>query len=90
VKDAEDVLGVVTLGAKEKRGVVGLLGVAPKFRGMGIGTILMSAAEKCFAEHGYTDVQIVTQRINTAACRLYESCEYQIESIDNIFHFWLQ
>ena len=90
VKDAGDILGVVTLGEKEKRGVVGLLGVAPKFRGKGIGTILISAGERCFAEHGYADVQIVTQRANTAACRLYESCEYQIETIDNIFHFWLQ
>jgi dTDP-4-amino-4,6-dideoxy-D-galactose acyltransferase len=90
VKDAGDVLGVVTLGAKEKRGVVGLLGVAPKSRGKGIGTILISAGERCFAEHGYADVQIVTQRANKAACRLYESCEYQIETIDSIFHFRLQ
>ena len=90
VKDGGDVLGVVTLGSKGKRGAVGLLGVEPKSRGMGIGTILISAGERCFAERGYADVQIVTQRSNTAACRLYESCEYQIEAIDNIFHFWLR
>jgi dTDP-4-amino-4,6-dideoxy-D-galactose acyltransferase len=90
VKDAGDVLGVVTLGERKKRGAVGLLGVAPNSRGMGIGTILISAGERCFAEHGYADVQIVTQRANTAACRLYESCEYQVETIDNVFHFWLQ
>ncbi len=89
VRDAGGVLGVVTLGEKEKRGAVGLLGVAPKSRGMGIGTTLMSAAERCFAEHGYSNVQVVTQRANTAACRLYESCEYQVETIDSIFHFWL-
>jgi dTDP-4-amino-4,6-dideoxy-D-galactose acyltransferase len=90
VKDAGDVLGVVTLGEEEKRGTVGLLGVASKSRGMGIGTMLMSAAERCFAEHGYTDVQVVTQRANTRACRLYESCDYQAQTIDNIFHFWLR
>jgi dTDP-4-amino-4,6-dideoxy-D-galactose acyltransferase len=90
VKDAKGLLGVVTLGEKGKRGAIGLLGVVPKSRGMGIGTALISAGEKYFADHGYTDVQIVTQRANTAACRLYESCEYQAETIDNIFHFWLQ
>jgi dTDP-4-amino-4,6-dideoxy-D-galactose acyltransferase len=89
-KHGGDVLGVVTLGGHEKRGAVGLLGVAPKSRGLGIGTALVSAAERCFAEHGYSEVQIVTQRANTAACRLYESCEYQVETVENIFHFWLR
>ena len=90
VKDAGEILGVVTLGGKEKRGAIGLMAVASKLRGMGIGTILVEASERCFADHGYTAVQIVTQRANAAACSLYESCEYRIENIDNIFHFWLQ
>jgi dTDP-4-amino-4,6-dideoxy-D-galactose acyltransferase len=90
VRNAGEMLGVVTLGEKEKRGAIGLMAVSPGSRGMGIGTVLVDSAERCFAEHGYDAVQIVTQRANAAACGLYESRHYQIESIDKVFHFWLQ
>jgi len=89
VKEQNDLLGLITLGTKDGRGDIGLVAVAEHERGKGIGKALVTAADKHFSERGYTLAQVVTQRCNLGACRLYESCGYQIENIENVFHFWL-
>lgn len=89
VKDMGGTCGVVTLGAKEERGDIGLLAVSSRARGRGFGKCLMRAAEKSFIKHGYAEVQVVTQKRNVIACRLYESFGYRVEKIENVYHFWL-
>lgn len=89
VKEGSDLLGVITLGVKGGRADIGLLAVANYARGKGIGRALMTDAGKCFAERGCALAHVVTQRSNLVACRLYESCGYQIENVENVFHFWL-
>jgi len=89
VRDASELLGFITLGTKEERGDIGLLAIAPHARNKRIGKLLMVDAEGCFVEKGYAIAQVVTQRANNEACRLYESCGYRAERIDNVFHFWL-
>jgi dTDP-4-amino-4,6-dideoxy-D-galactose acyltransferase len=89
VKDTTDILGLITLGTKDSRGDIGLVAVSEHARGKGIGRLLVADADSCFAEQGFTVSQVVTQRVNTGACKLYESCGYHIEKIENIFHFWL-
>ncbi|MDH5189734.1 MAG: GNAT family N-acetyltransferase [Gammaproteobacteria bacterium] len=89
VKEDDNLLGMITLGLKNDRGDIGLLAVSSKARGKGIGKCLVMEAGKFFFEHRYINTQIVTQRANMAACRLYESCGYHIERTDNVFHFWL-
>jgi len=89
VKEGNDLLGLITLGVKGERADIGLLAVADYARGKGIGSVLVADADKRFAESGYALAQVVTQRSNLGACKLYESCGYQIENIENVFHFWL-
>ena len=89
VKDMDGTSGVVTLGAKEERGDIGLLAVSSRARGRGLGKLLMRDAEKAFIKHGYAEVQVVTQKRNVVACRLYESFGYRVEKIENVYHFWL-
>lgn len=89
VREHGELLGFITLGAKGGRGDIGLLAVAEQARGKGIGTALVTVADRHFTERGYTQAQVVTQRVNAGACRLYESCGYQIEKVENVFHFWL-
>ena len=89
VKEGSDLLGLITLGVKGDRADIGLLAVADYARGKGIGRALVTDADKRFAERGYALAQVVTQRSNLGACRLYESCGYQIENVENVFHFWL-
>lgn len=90
VKDMDGTCGVVTLGAKEKRGDIGLLAVSSRARGQGLGKLLMRDAEKSFIKHGYAKVQVVTQKRNIIACRLYESFGYNVEKMENVYHFWLK
>jgi len=89
VKEHNDLLGLLTLGTNGDRGNIGLVAVAEHARGKGIGRALVTDADRHFAERGYTHAQVVTQRHNLGACRLYESRGYQIEKIEHIYHFWL-
>lgn len=89
VKEQNDLLGLITLGAKGGRADIGLVAVAEHARGKGVGRALVTDADRHFAQRGYKHVQVVTQRPNLGACRLYESCGYKIENIENVFHFWL-
>jgi dTDP-4-amino-4,6-dideoxy-D-galactose acyltransferase len=89
VKEHNDLLGLITLGIKGDRADIGLLAVAEQARGRGIGRALVTDADWHFAERGYALAQVVTQRCNLGACRLYEACGYKIESVENVFHFWL-
>lgn len=89
IEEGNDLLGLITLGVKGERADIGLVAVADYARGKGVGRALVADADKRFAESGYALAQVVTQRSNLGACRLYESCGYQIEIIENVFHFWL-
>lgn len=83
------IAGMITLGIKNNRGDIGLLAVNPDFRKQKLGTKLIHAAQAYFIEEGLTQVQVVTQKANVAACHLYEKCGFKIEKIENFYHFWL-
>lgn len=89
VKDANHIIGMVTLGEKHGRGDIGLLAVAEGSRGKQLGLHLVRAAQNYFIREGYRIGQVVTQLENKPACRLYEKCGYHIEKIEYFYHFWL-
>lgn len=97
-KIADDVLvikqdgalaAMTTVGHKNQRGDIGLLAVSPTMHGKGYGTQLVKMAQAYFVEKGFEIAQVVTQRQNIPACRLYEKCGFHQESIQNFYHFWL-
>lgn len=88
-KQGEQIVGMITLGQKGDRADIGLLAVDSNYRGKGIGRALMNAAEKEFIAKDFKDGQVVTQKNNTPACGLYESCGYTAEKIESIYHIWL-
>jgi dTDP-4-amino-4,6-dideoxy-D-galactose acyltransferase len=81
--------GMVTLGEKNHRGDIGLLAVNPEARGKKIGTTLVKAAQHYFVTKNYQQSQVVTQKTNLPACRLYEKCGYHGEKTECFFHFWV-
>ena len=89
VKQNNNILGLITLSDQDGFGNIGLVAVAEQAHGKGIGRILVTDADRHLANRGYKHAQVVTQRRNLIACRLYESCGYKINKIENIFHFWL-
>jgi len=87
-KRKDDILGITTIGQKGKHADIGLVAVDENFRGQGIGYDLIHSADSIAFEMGFKEIKVVTQYKNRSACRLYEKCNFSIESITNIYHYW--
>ncbi len=81
--------GMITLGEKNNRADIGLIAIDEHFRGMGIATKLIQAAENVFYKKGYSSLQVVTQGDNFPACKLYESYGFVVEKVEYVYHLWL-
>jgi dTDP-4-amino-4,6-dideoxy-D-galactose acyltransferase len=89
VEEEGRIRGLITLGTVRDRGDIGLVAVDAASRGRRLGQTLVREAQAWFARRGDAVGQVVTQRGNAAACRLYEKCGYEIESVTPFYHFWL-
>jgi dTDP-4-amino-4,6-dideoxy-D-galactose acyltransferase len=69
-------------------GTIGLLAVADRARGVGMGSQLVAAALQFFAEAGCSHVNVVTQGRNHAAQRLYQNCGFRSASMELWYHRW--
>ena len=88
-RENSSITGLVTVGEKGGRADIGLLAVGKGARGRGLGRALVEAALSWGVARKCGEAQVVTQRENVAACRLYESCGYRVERGERVFHFWL-
>lgn len=81
--------GVITLSIKNNKADIGILSVNRTFRGQGIATKLVIAAEY-WAEKvkGKKSIQVVTQAANDIACRFYETCGFRVHKREYVFHWW--
>lgn len=89
IREADQVLGLVTLGGKRGRGDIGLLAVRDTARGKGYGRTLVHSAQRWFGSRGFAASQVVTQGANLAACSLYSSCGFHVETVEYVYHFWI-
>lgn len=88
-KKGKRIIGFVTIGEKRQRANIGLTVVDANYRRKGIGTQLMEAAQSRAREKGFKKIQVVTQKANRQACNFYEKLGFKVESISNVYHFWL-
>ncbi len=89
IQEKNIIVGMVTVGQKNQRGDIGLLAVSPSHLRKGYGSQLVRMAQAYFFKKGIFHVQVVTQKDNHPACRLYEKNYFHVESIQNFYHFWL-
>lgn len=82
-------IGFITMGEKNGRCNIGLIAVDPAFRSEGVGGKLLDAAFDKAVRWGYREMDVVTQMGNIGACRFYEKNGFKLESVVNIYHFWL-
>ncbi len=82
-------VGFITLGEKGGRCNIGLIAVSPEFRTKGIGKKLIESSLKKAGGWGYRKMDVVTQGDNIAACKFYEQLGFKLESVVNVYHFWL-
>jgi dTDP-4-amino-4,6-dideoxy-D-galactose acyltransferase len=87
-KDGAEIVGITTLGKRSEFAEIGLVAVDQSFREQGIGYDLIHYADNAAFDLGYNKIKVVTQLNNSGACRLYEKCNFQTESITNIYHYW--
>jgi dTDP-4-amino-4,6-dideoxy-D-galactose acyltransferase len=80
--------GMVTIAIEGKTGRIGLIAVAERARGQGLGAALLQRAHRDLADRGCTEALVTTQLDNRAACRLYEAAGYQVAGRQNVYHFW--
>lgn len=88
-REENHIIGMVTAGEKNGRGDIGLLAVNSNYLGRGLGVKLVRMAQAYFYKNNFKQVQVVTQKDNIAACKLYEKCDFKLEKIQNFYHFWL-
>lgn len=85
----KEIKGFVTLILHNNTGSISLIAVDEKQRGKSIGKKLLNAALLYFKEKKITNAEIVTQKANIVACRFYESCDFEVKNIVNVYHLWI-
>ena len=82
--------GLVTVRWDEREATIGLVAVDKDVRGHGIGSRILQTMENYLATHTKTEkISVATQYSNIPARRLYEKNGYTVESITNIYHWWM-
>ena len=83
------VAGLVTVSARGPLATIGLISTAAAQRGTGVGMALLAAAQRWADARGAERIEVVTQRENHAACRLYERAGYAAVEHGEHHHFLL-
>lgn len=83
------IIGFATLNKKNSLlADIGLVAVSKKSRGLGVGKQLIQEAILRSEKAGFKEIQVVTQMNNLAAMNLYQSANFKIKEITNIYHLW--
>ena len=85
--EEEKIAGVITIGEKNKRADIGIIAVDNDFRGRNVGSTLIQGAINYSIRHQYSSLQVVTQKMNEAACKFYERCGFSVERLVNVYHY---
>lgn len=73
-----------------KAGRIGLMAVAARVQGRGLGRQLLNASLAWFAQHQLTRVSVVTQGSNLSAQRLYQHGGFFTQFVQMWYHHWEQ
>lgn len=89
IEEAGTLNGFVSIKYRDGEAVIGLIAVAPKQRGMGLGRRLMEKAEQAALERGCRRLSVATQRDNVEACWFYGKLGMELQSSTDIYHAWI-
>lgn len=88
IENAE-ILGFVTIRKiDDNLADIGLVAVSQQSRGKGVGRKLINYSIKTVFESGFSSIQVVTQKNNVPAVKLYRKCNFELKKIIYIYHFW--
>jgi len=81
--------GLVTLDIKNGIGVIGLVAIHEDFQHRGLGMAMMQHVIHYAWMKQCSKLSVATQLDNIPACRLYEKSGFLVESITDVWHWWL-
>ena len=88
--DGRDIAGYFSLHAlSAPQCRVGLVAVGAASQGQGVGRALMTAALQSAAQHGVSEISVVTQGTSNGAVRYYESAGFRPDRRQIWYHHWL-
>lgn len=80
--------GYCTYSGIGNTGRIELLGVDPRARGAGVGSMLVRSALAAMASRGVETVRVATQGGSRASMGVYQSAGFRVDSIGLWFHYW--
>lgn len=89
IRQENTTIGMVTLKLAGNTAQIGLIATAPNMQGKGLGRQLIQKCEQTALQGNCDTLQVPTQLHNHQAIAFYKACGFHIESITNIYHFWL-
>ncbi len=81
-------VAMVCAAVSGEDGQLGLIAVDENYRQRGIARALLGETEAFYQSRGATRAVITTQWDNRAACHLYTSMNYRIQSVTEVWHLW--
>lgn len=81
--------GLITLNRKGDVGTIGLVAIHEDFQHRGIGSAMMRHVIRYAQEQHCSKLSVSTQLVNVYACKLYENVGFRIESVTDVWHWWL-
>ena len=81
--------GLVTLDRKEDKGVIGLVAIHEDCQNRGIGSAMMRYVVHYARQNQCDNLSVATQLNNLPACKLYEKSGFGMESVTDVWHWWL-
>ena len=88
IEENQRVVGMVTLKIADTA-QIGLIAVNADMQGKGYGKLLINECLSEAVKHNCSNLIVPTQLDNTQACNFYQKCGFSIQSIVNVYHFWL-
>lgn len=76
------------LNGEPRTGRIGLVGVANRAQGRGVGRTLILGSLEWFLKQGVKEISVVTQGRNCAAQRLYQRCSFVTQAVQLWYHKW--
>lgn len=86
----ETAKGMITVDYSGDLAHIGLVSVDSDCQHIGIGSKIMSSVEEYLYQLGtIKTLEVPTQKANKDACRWYEKNGFRVESVVDIYHWWL-
>lgn len=81
--------GLVTLDRKNGTGTIGLVAIHENFQHRGIGSAMLQYVIAYSKKKQVNHLVVATQLENRPACKLYEKSGFKVQSITDVWHWWL-